>query len=550
MLTNLYIKNFILIDELNIDFSDGFNVFTGETGAGKSIFIDGISCLVGSKLTSSVIKNGQDKAVIEGVFTVNDRLSQKLKEAGYDDDSFIVTREITKDGKSTIRLNQRVTTLSFVRDCLAQEVDIHCQHDNQYLLNDKYHLSLLDNYCQINDKLDELKSLYKSYKDIVKEYDKLNETTFNQSQLEIIKYQLNELEKLNLNDENEDEHLQEQLKSISEIEKNQKTIEKIEDLFNGDEGILSQLYEFTKLADNLNSPDGIQDKIKDIVDAYYNISDDYEQISRSLKQNSIDQDQVEELNQRLFDLQRAKRKYNTSLSGLIDLKNDLVKQIESYDNKDFILNKLAKQKEEAYKKYEKEALKIRDIRKEKAKQLDQTIAEQLKDLSLPNAKFETVFSEDDPTDKGLDKVIFMISMNKGLPLQPLNKVASGGELSRLMLGLKVIFAKLQGTSLIIFDEIDTGVSGAVALNIGIKMANLAKSIQVFSVTHLPSVAACGQNHYLISKSSNEFTTTSNIHKLNEEERIEQLALMANASLTDNAKIAAKELLEKARSLCK
>ena len=550
MLTNLYIKNFILIDELNIDFSDGFNVFTGETGAGKSIFIDGISCLVGSKLTSSIIKNGQDKAVIEGVFTVNDRLSQKLKEAGYDDDSFIVTREITKDGKSTIRLNQRVTTLSFVRDCLAQEVDIHCQHDNQYLLNDKYHLSLLDNYCQINDKLDELKSLYKSYKDIVKEYDKLNETTFNQSQLEIIKYQLNELEKLNLNDENEDEHLQEQLKSISEIEKNQKTIEKIEDLFNGDEGILSQLYEFTKLADNLNSLDGIQDKIKDIVDAYYNISDDYEQISRSLKQNSIDQDQVEELNQRLFDLQRAKRKYNTSLSGLIELKNDLVKQIESYDNKDFILNKLAKQKEEAYKKYEKEALKIRDIRKEKAKQLDQTIAEQLKDLSLPNAKFETVFSEDDPTDKGLDKVIFMISMNKGLPLQPLNKVASGGELSRLMLGLKVIFAKLQGTSLIIFDEIDTGVSGAVALNIGIKMANLAKSIQVFSVTHLPSVAACGQNHYLISKSSNEFTTTSNIHKLNEEERIEQLALMANASLTDNAKIAAKELLEKARSLCK
>lgn len=550
MLTNLYIKNFILIDELNIDFSDGFNVFTGETGAGKSIFIDGISCLVGSKLTSSVIKNGQDKAVIEGVFTVNDRLSQKLKEAGYDDDSFIVTREITKDGKSTIRLNQRVTTLSFVRDCLAQEVDIHCQHDNQYLLNDKYHLSLLDNYCQINDKLDELKSLYKSYKDIVKEYDKLNETTFNQSQLEIIKYQLNELEKLNLNDKNEDEHLQEQLKSISEIEKNQKTIEKIEDLFNGDEGILSQLYEFTKLADNLNSLDGIQDKIKDIVDAYYNISDDYEQISRSLKQNSIDQDQVEELNQRLFDLQRAKRKYNTSLSGLIELKNDLVKQIESYDNKDFILNKLAKQKEEVYKKYEKEALKIRDIRKEKAKQLDQTIAEQLKDLSLPNAKFETVFSEDDPTDKGLDKVIFMISMNKGLPLQPLNKVASGGELSRLMLGLKVIFAKLQGTSLIIFDEIDTGVSGAVALNIGIKMANLAKSIQVFSVTHLPSVAACGQNHYLISKSSNEFTTTSNIHKLNEEERIEQLALMANASLTDNAKIAAKELLEKARSLCK
>lgn len=550
MLTNLYIRNFILIDELNIDFSDGFSVFTGETGAGKSIFIDGISCLIGSKLTSSVIKKGQDKAIIEGVFTVDDKLSSKLKLAGYDDDSFIVSREINKDGKSTIRLNQRVTTLSFVKDCLSQEVDIHCQHDNQYLLNDKFHLSLLDNYCCDQVKLEQLKALYKDYKELVKEYENLNKSTFNQSQLELVKYQLNELDKLNLTDEEEDQKIQDQLKSISEIEKNQKSIEKIDDLFNSDDGILSKLYEFTKLSDNLNSLDEIQDKIQDIIDCYYNISDDYEQISKSLKQNSIDPLQIEQLNQRLFELQNAKRKYNTTLAGLITLKNDLLAQIENYDNKDFILNKLSKQKEEAYKKYEQLAIEISNLRKEKAKELDKTIAEQLRDLSLPNAKFETVFYNNEPTEKGLDKVIFMISMNKGLPLQPLNKVASGGELSRLMLGLKVIFAKLQGTKLIIFDEIDTGVSGSVALNIGIKMAQLAKDIQVFSVTHLPSVAACGKYHYLISKSSNEFTTTSNIHQLNQQERIEQLALMANASLTDSSKAAAKELLEKAKELCK
>ena len=550
MLTNLYIRNFILIDELNIDFSDGFSVFTGETGAGKSIFIDGISCLIGSKLTSSVIKKGQDKAIIEGVFTVDDKLSSKLKEAGYDDASFIVSREINKDGKSTIRLNQRVTTLSFVKDCLSQEVDIHCQHDNQYLLNDKFHLSLLDNYCCDQVKLEQLKALYKDYKELVKEYENLNKSTFNQSQLELVKYQLNELDKLNLTDEEEDQKIQDQLKSISEIEKNQKSIEKIDDLFNSDDGILSKLYEFTKLSDNLNSLDEIQDKIQDIIDCYYNISDDYEQISKSLKQNSIDPLQIEQLNQRLFELQNAKRKYNTTLAGLITLKNDLLAQIENYDNKDFILNKLSKQKEEAYKKYEQLAIEISNLRKEKAKELDKTIAEQLRDLSLPNAKFETVFYNNEPTEKGLDKVIFMISMNKGLPLQPLNKVASGGELSRLMLGLKVIFAKLQGTKLIIFDEIDTGVSGSVALNIGVKMAQLAKDIQVFSVTHLPSVAACGKYHYLISKSSNEFTTTSNIHQLNQQERIEQLALMANASLTDSSKAAAKELLEKAKELCK
>lgn len=550
MLTNLYIRNFILIDELNIDFSDGFSVFTGETGAGKSIFIDGISCLIGAKLTTSMIKEGSDTAIIEGVFTLNDTIKQKLSEAGYDTENFIVSRQISRDGKSTVRLNQRVTTLSFIKDCIGNFVDIHCQHDNQYLLNDKYHLSLLDNYSCIKDRLKNLKKYYNDYQQLEKQYDQLSQTTFNQSQLEIIKFQLDELEKLKISDENEDFDLQQQLKSINEIEKNQHTIEQINSLFQDDDGIIGKLYEFSKLADNLKGFDTIQQQIDDIINCYYSICDDFDIIGKSIQQTSIDEQQVEQLNQRLYELQRIKRKYNTSLKGLMDLQNDLNKQIENYDNKDFILNNLAKEKEKAYKKYEEEALSIREIRKTKAKLLDEIIAKELKDLSLPNAQFKTEFYDDKPSDKGLDRVIFMVSMNKGLPLQPLNKTASGGELSRLMLGLKVIFADLQGTELIIFDEIDTGVSGTVALNIGIKMAELAKKIQVFSVTHLSSVAACGKNHYLISKSNDDFTTTSNIHKLTAEERVEQLALMSNASLTANAKTAAEELLKKAQSLCK
>lgn len=550
MLTNLYIRNFILIDELNIDFSDGFSVFTGETGAGKSIFIDGISCLIGAKLTTSMIKEGSDTAIIEGVFTLNDTIKRKLSEAGYDTENFIVSRQISRDGKSTVRLNQRVTTLSFIKDCIGNFVDIHCQHDNQYLLNDKYHLSLLDNYSCIKDRLNNLKKYYNDYQQLEKQYDQLSQTTFNQSQLEIIKFQLDELEKLKITDENEDFDLQQQLKSINEIEKNQHTIEQINSLFQDDDGIIGKLYEFSKLADNLKGFDTIQQQIDDIINCYYSICDDFDIIGKSIQKTSIDEQQVEQLNQRLYELQRIKRKYNTSLKGLMDLQNDLNKQIENYDNKDFILNNLAKEKEKAYKKYEEEALSIREIRKTKAKLLDEIIAKELKDLSLPNAQFKTEFYDDKPSDKGLDRVIFMVSMNKGLPLQPLNKTASGGELSRLMLGLKVIFADLQGTELIIFDEIDTGVSGTVALNIGIKMAELAKKIQVFSVTHLSSVAACGKNHYLISKSNDDFTTTSNIHKLTTEERVEQLALMSNASLTANAKTAAEELLKKAQSLCK
>ncbi|MDO4378427.1 MAG: hypothetical protein Q4C64_04655, partial [Erysipelotrichia bacterium] len=410
--------------------------------------------------------------------------------------------------------------------------------------------SLLDNYACLQPQLTQLKKYYYDYATINKEYEQLIQTTFNQSQLEIIKYQLNELDKLNITDKDEDEQIQQQLKSINEIEKNQQTIEKIEDLFQNDDGIISKLYEFTKLADNLRSFEEIQQPVNDLINSYYTISDDFETISKSFHQTVIDQQQLEQLNQRLYILQRAKRKYNMSLGELIEFKADLNKQIENYDNKDFILHNLAKEKDNAYKKYEQYALEIRKIRQEKAKELNDAIAKQLRDLSLPNARFETYLSEDKATATGLDKAVFMISMNKGMLLQPLNKVASGGELSRLMLGLKVIFAKLQGTQLIIFDEIDTGVSGTVALNIGIKMAELAKDMQVFSVTHLPSVAACGKNHYLIAKNSNEFTTTSNIHKLSEKERVEQLALMANASLTDSSEKAAKELLQKAQQLCK
>ena len=423
MLTNLYIRNFILIDELNIDFSDGFNVFTGETGAGKSIFIDGISCLIGSKLTSSMIRSGQDKAVIEGVFTVNKELSNKLAEAGYDNENFIVTREITKEGKSTIRLNQRVTTLTFIKDCLNNYVDIHCQHDNQYLLNDKYHLSLLDNYACLQSQLTQLKKYYNDYAALNKEYEQLTQTTFNQSQLEIIKYQLNELDKLNIIDKDEDEQIQQQLKSINEIEKNQQTIEKIEELFQNDDGIISKLYEFTKLADNLKSFEDIQQQVNDLINSYYTISDDFETISKTFRQTVIDQQQLEQLNQRLYDLQKVKRKYNMSLGELIQLKEDLNKQIENYDNKDFILHNLAKEKDKAYKKYEEYALEIRKIRQEKATELNEAIAGQLRDLSLPNARFETYLSEDKATATGLDKAVFMISMNKGMPLQPLNKVA-------------------------------------------------------------------------------------------------------------------------------
>jgi len=549
MLNNLYIKDFILIDELNIDFKNDFSVFTGETGAGKSIFIDCIGCLIGDQLNVSMIRKDCEKTIIEGSFEIDDNLKVKLKEAGYDDESFIVTREIGIDGRSITRLNQRTTTLSFVKECLEDYVDIHCQHDNQYLLNEKYHLSLLDQYCQFDENLKNLADFYKEYYNLEKEYEKLTSTTFNQAQLEIIEYQLREIENLNIDNIEEDIEIQSKLKVISEFEKQQKTIAEIKELFTED-GILDKLYYFTKLSHNLSNFEDVQTNIDNIINSYYSITDDYETILSKLDLTDISTEEIDYLNSRLYDLQRIKRKYNSSLKELITIKEDLSNQLEAYNNKEFILSKLLKEKDIAYRKYYEYAIEVSNFRKNKALKLQKEILNELKDLSLEKAKFEVLFEENKPTSKGIDSVKFMISMNTGMPLQPLNKVASGGELSRLMLGLKVIFAKLQGTKLIIFDEIDAGVSGYVALNIGVKMSKLAKDIQVFGVTHLPSVAACGKYHYLISKVQTDTSTSSTVEEIKNHKRVEQLAILSSSTISETSLSAAKELLEKAQKLCK
>ncbi|MGI6509331.1 MAG: DNA repair protein RecN [Erysipelotrichaceae bacterium] len=549
MLNNLYIKDFILIDELNIDFKADFSVFTGETGAGKSIFIDCIGCLIGDQLNVSMIRKGCEKTIIEGSFQVDKNLKEKLKDAGYEDEDFIVTREINIDGRSITRLNQRTTTLSFVKECLTDYVDIHCQHDNQYLLNDRYHLNLLDQYCQFSEELVELSALYKKFDSLEKEYEKMISTTFNQAQLEIIEYQLKEIDDLNIKNIEEDIEIQGKLKAISEYEKQQKTIDEVKQLFSED-GILDKLYDFSKLAHNLSNFEDIQTNIENIINSYYSIADDYETILKKIDLNTYSTEEIDFLNSRLYDLQRIKRKYNASLKELLAIRQDLTSQLDAYNNKEFILSKLLKEKDLAYKKYYDYALEISKIRKNKALELKKAILNELKDLSLENAKFEVLFEENKPSSKGIDSVRFMISMNTGMPLQPLNKVASGGELSRLMLGLKVIFAKLQGSKLIIFDEIDAGVSGYVALNIGVKMAKLAKEIQVFSVTHLPSVAACGKYHYLISKVQTAESTSSTVEEIENDKRIEQLAILSSSTVSKTSLSAAKELLEKAQRLCR
>ncbi|MBR2546425.1 MAG: DNA repair protein RecN [Erysipelotrichaceae bacterium] len=546
MLRNLYIKNFVLISELNLEFDNNFNVFTGETGAGKSIFIDALGILVGGRFSSGMIRKDAEKTIIEGFFDTDERIRRSLRDNGFDDDELVITREFFRDGRSISRVNHRTVTASFIKELLSDKIDIHCQRDNQYLLNNRYHLQLLDNYCQ-NDVLEkEVSDKYHVYTDRFKEYEDLKNNDFSDAQIEMISYQLNEITKMKLK-VGEDDEIERQLKTIARKEKITNLVDNTREMFTADDGILTRLYEFSRQQSMFDDFGEIKNNVDSIVNAYYRISDDYDSIISYFDNDDISVEDIDALNSRLYDLQRIKRKYNLDIPGLLELKKNLEEQLDKVANRDAVLGKLQAEYEKKLSDYILSAKNLSIVRKEKATALEKAVVEQLKDLNLENARFKVSFREKAPSANGIDNVEFMISMNKGQDLRPLVNVASGGEMSRLMLGLKTVFSELQGTRLIIFDEIDTGVSGYVAFNMGVKMKEISKRCQVFTVTHLASVASLADNHYHIEKTQSD-TTTTDVVRLDREKRIRELAVLSSSAVTETSLAAAEELYEKARKV--
>ncbi len=546
MLRNLYIKNFVLISELNLEFDNNFNVFTGETGAGKSIFIDALGILVGGRFSSGMIRKDAEKTIIEGFFDTDERIRRSLRDNGFDDDELVITREFFRDGRSISRVNHRTVTASFIKELLSDKIDIHCQRDNQYLLNNRYHLQLLDNYCQ-NDALEkEVSDKYHVYTDRFKEYEDLKNNDFSDAQIEMISYQLNEITKMKLK-VGEDDEIERQLKTIARKEKITNLVDNTREMFTADDGILTRLYEFSRQQSMFEDFGEIKNNVDSIVNAYYRISEDYDSIISYFDNDDISVEDIDALNSRLYDLQRIKRKYNLDIPGLLELKKNLEEQLDKVANREAVLGKLQAEYEKKLSDYLLSAKNLSIVRKDKATALEKAVVEQLKDLNLENARFKVSFREKAPSANGIDNVEFMISMNKGQDLRPLVNVASGGEMSRLMLGLKTVFSELQGTRLIIFDEIDTGVSGYVAFNMGVKMKEISKRCQVFTVTHLASVASLADNHYHIEKTQSD-TTTTDVVRLDREKRIRELAVLSSSAVTETSLAAAEELYEKARKV--
>lgn len=540
MLKSLSIKNYAIIDELSIDFESGFNVFTGETGAGKSIIVGALSFLLKGKSDTSIIKTGKDKAIIEGIFVVKDKaLIDVLKEQDIEvDDEIIVKRVISRDNRNSIKINESNVTLSFLTDLFSKYVDIHSQKDNHFLFSRSNQLSLLDRFSNNENLLIEYREEFNNYKKLKNEYDDLVNNTYNEKEIEYYHFDLKELEDADLSLDEEAE-LEEKEKLFKSKEKYIEALNNAIALYDNNYGIKENLYNLYNTIDL--DDDKISELSSNIQDIYYRLDENVDALKdmlESLTDGGID---IEYLQERLYLYSKLKRKHKTDTEGLLRIKDDLKQKISLFEDKDNVLNEKKKELETSFSKAKNLALKLHETRIAAGKALIHEVTKEANDLLLNNIVFKIGFNEIEFNEFGKDEVEFMVSLNKGEDIKPLRNVASGGEVSRLLLALKVVFAKLSNTDLLLLDEIDSGVSGKVALAVGEKISKISKAVQVLCITHLAPVAACADAHYQIYKEDDIASTHTNVKKLAKDEIINELAIISNTSTDPKALAAAKEL---------
>ena len=548
MLKSLYIKNYAIIEELELSFSDGFTVFTGETGAGKSIIVGALSYLIKGKADPSVIRRGADKAIIEGIFSIEDYMKEALDEADIDyDDELIIRRVISADNHNSIKINQCSVTLAFLTSLFEEHIDIHSQKDSQYLLNKKNHLTLLDRYVKQEELFDQYRTSYREYKKADSQYKELLNNTYSERELEFYRFDLNELEEAKLDLEEEDDLLNKE-KRYKSAEKYITTLNSAIEIFDGDAGIKEQL---STLIRGLNLDDEVVNDVKDkIENIYYDLNDQTDRLKQILSSFGDEDLNIEYIEERLYTYSKLKRKHATDTQGLLDKLNELKEKIAFFDDREYVLAEKKKELDQLYQKALAMAKKIHEIRAEKAKALQDEVVRHANDLVLPNTVFEIVLNPVDLNSNGIDDVEFYVAMNKGEVPKPLKNAASGGEISRLMLALKAVFNAYSATSLAIFDEIDTGVSGKVALAIGQKIADIAKSTQVLCITHLAAVAACAKEHFYIYKNDEAGYTNTSVKQLNQDEIINELAMISTSENSKAALDAARQLYKTAQESVK
>lgn len=527
MLESIYIENFAIIDRLEVDFHNHMTVLTGETGAGKSIIIDAIGQLMGNRSQSSFIKADCDECFIEGVFTIGAKspVLNKLKEYRIDyEDKLVVSKSFNRDNKSIIKINYRNVSKMVLQSIMADLIDIHSQFETHSLFDAENHLIILDEFInQPLKKLFQTYSLaYRTYREINRDYQKALNEELSDEQLEFYQAQLAEINSLDLEELDEDE-LEREKKLLQSYEKTNEQISKYRQYMNGDRGALATLSNALSELEELNDNPQYQNTYERMYDLYYNLIDLDDEIINEFNSTNFDEYRLNEIQEVFFKLNRLKRKYGQSIEAIKEAKEDLEMKVAAFNNREAYLNDLKKQLDIAYQETKSIAEQITRLRQSKAKEFTELVTKELKSLYLDKVVFKVDFKLVDFQKNGQDNVEFLISTNAGQTLKPLNKVASGGEMSRIMLAIKILSLSSSSVETIIFDEADTGVSGKVAESIGAKMKYISKQHQVLCITHLAQVVAFAKNHYLIQKSSNDNYTNVKIKELSYDQSINEIA---------------------------
>ncbi|MDW4208206.1 DNA repair protein RecN [Staphylococcus saprophyticus] len=558
MLQTLSIKQFAIIDELEVHFGDGLTVLSGETGAGKSIIIDAIGQLIGMRASSNYVRHGEKKAIIEGIFDIDEsKEAISILEAldiDIDEDFLLVKREIFSTGKSMCRVNNQIVTLQDLRKIMQELLDIHGQHETQTLLKQKYHLQLLDNYAEDKYKklLNSYVATFDQYKAKKKELEDLESADQALLQrLDLLKFQHEELQEANLV-EGEVKQLETDIKRIQNSENLNLSLNNAHLTLTDEHAITDRLYE---LSNQLQSISHIlpekYDSLKEEVDQfYYTLEDAKHQLYDELTNTEFDEQYLNELESRMNVLNDLKRKYGKDISELITYQSKLANEIDKIENYEESTSQLRQEIDTLYDKVINLGEQLSKERRSVAQTLRNHIVEEIQNLQMKDANLEISFKPlDVPNREGIEFVEFLISPNKGEPLKSLNKIASGGELSRIMLALKTIFVKTRGQTAILFDEVDSGVSGQAAQKMAEKMKDLATYIQVICISHLPQVATMSDHHLFISKDTTDDRTTTHVQELSGDERVTEIARMiSGASVTELTRQNAKEMIEQNQRL--
>lgn len=543
MIEQLMVKDYILFDYALVDFTHGMHVITGETGAGKSLLIDAIGYLSGKRINGNIVRKGKDKAILQMVCsTSSPKISQMLEENGFEvEDSILITRTVQANQKSTIRINQQITTLSFVRELVSYMIDMHSQMDTYQLMQPSVQLDLLDALAQTKDLREEVAQQYTTLKAIEKEYHTCKNESLSDDELDYLTAQLNRIDELNIQ-EGELESLQEKVKICAEMEKNTELYSQSIYQLNKENGLMDTCYDLSKELSKTNSTSEIANQLMDI---YYRFDEIKENLQEQLNQFDQSSESIDEMQSRIYTIKAMYKRYGGSFFSLMEAKANLEKKIERFLSREHILAEMETNLSKARKAYDQLAEELSQTRKAIFSSVEQQVNQHCHDLMLEHADFHISSQEKEASKDGKDAIEFLISMNPGQPLVPLKDSASGGELSRLMLALKVVFQAQQGVDTIIFDEIDTGVSGKVAFAMGHKMHTLAQHYQVLCITHLASVACFGDRHYCVQKTSEDGSTQTSIHLLNQKETLEELAVMSSGQVNQASLQAAQELKDRA-----